>query len=72
MPLGVALDGANRHELKLSASTGKSQPPAVTQLWEQWTAAEVAQHRCLVAGYDYAEGRQIVAAHLTWNRCLLG
>lgn len=63
IPIGVELDGANRHDMKLTDSTLLSQPSAVTQIRAQWTEAEVEQHLCLDAGYDYAEVRQIVAAH---------
>ena len=63
IPIGVELDGANRHDMKLTDSTLNNQPPAVTQVRQTWIEAEVEQHLCLDAGYDYAEVRRIVAAH---------
>ena len=63
MPIGVVLDGANRHDMKLTDSTLHSQPPAVTEARQAWDAADVEQHLCLDAGDDYAEVRQLVAAH---------
>jgi transposase len=63
MRIGVALAGANRHDMKLTGSTWASQPPAVTEARQAWAEAEVAQPLCLDAGYAYDEVRQRVAAH---------
>lgn len=57
MPIGVVLDGANRHDMKLTESTLDSQPPAVTEALQAWNEVEVEQHLCLDAGYDYEEVR---------------
>lgn len=61
--MGVELEGANRHDMKLTNSTLSSQPPAVAEVRQEWNEAEVEQHLCLDAGYDYDEVRQVVAAH---------
>ena len=63
LPVGVELEGANRHDMKLTDSTLNSQPAAVVEARQAWTAAEVEQHLCLDAGYDYDEVREVVAAH---------
>ena len=63
IPVGVELEGANRHDMKLTNSTLSSQPPAVAEVRQEWNEAEVEQHLCLDAGYDYDEVRQVVAAH---------
>ena len=63
MPIGVELAGANRHDMKLTDSTLASQPPAVHAARQVWQQAEVEQHLCLDAGYDYHEVRAVVAAH---------
>lgn len=63
IPIGLVLEGANRHDMKLVESTLQSQPPAVQAARETWQAAEVAQHLCLDAGYDYDQVREIVDAH---------
>ena len=63
MPIGVELAGANRHDLKLTDSTLASQPPTVQAARQAWQEADVEQHLCLDAGYDYREVRAVVAAH---------
>lgn len=52
IPIGVVLDGANRHDMKLTDSTLASQPPAVAAVRQTWHEADVEQHLCLDAGYD--------------------
>jgi putative transposase len=59
LPLGVAVDGANRHEMKvvdatLEAIMIKRPAPSATQ----------PQHPCLAKGYDYEAVRETLAA---WN-----
>jgi putative transposase len=59
LPLGVAVDGANRHEMKvvdatLEAIMIKRPAPSATQ----------PQHLCLAKGYDYEAVRETLAA---WN-----
>ncbi len=55
MPLGVAVDGANRHDMKLVAATLASIPiPRPTP-----RDAE-RQHLCLDKGYDYPTVRELV------------
>ena len=63
MPIGVELAGANRHDMKLTDSTLASQPPTVQAARQAWQEADVEQHLCLDAGYDYREVRAVVAAH---------
>jgi putative transposase len=56
IPLGLAVEGANRHDMKLVGATLESIPaerPAPT--------AERPQGLCLDKGYDYDEVREIVA-----------
>jgi transposase len=56
VPIGLALDGANRHDMKLVAATLESlvvERPKPT--------AEQEQGMCLDKGYDYAEVRDILA-----------
>ncbi len=65
VPIGVAVDGANRHDMKLVRATIESivlERPEVT--------AEEPQGMCLDKGYDYDEVREILAefgftAHIT-------
>jgi transposase len=56
IPIGLAVDGANRHDMKLVRAT-------VTNLVvdRPQPTPEEPQHLCLDAGYDYDEVRQIVA-----------
>lgn len=57
MPLGLALAGANRHDMKLLRETLESIPierPAPTE--------EHPQGLCLDKGYDYEEVREMVQA----------
>ena len=56
MPIGLAIDGANRHDMKLVRATIESlvaERPEVTE--------EEPQGMCLDKGYDYDEVRQILA-----------
>ena len=56
VPIGLAIDGANRHDMKLVRATLASIPvkrPRVTR--------RRPQNLCLDKGYDYAEVRQIAA-----------
>ena len=55
MPIGLAIDGANRHDMKLVRATIESlvaERPEVTE--------EEPQGMCLDKGYDYDEVRQIL------------
>ena len=63
IPIGVELDGANRHDMKLTDSTLTSQPPAVAAARQAWVEADVEQHLCLDAGCDFDQVREVVAAH---------
>ena len=56
MPLGLAVDGANRHDMKLVRATIESivvQRPEPTE--------EQPQGMCLDKGYDFGEVRDILA-----------
>ena len=54
--MAVAVDGANRHDMKMVESTLKA------MLIERPTPTdEQPQHLCLDKGYDYAEVRKLVA-----------
>jgi transposase len=56
VPIGLAIDGANRHDMKLVRATLASIPvkrPRVTR--------RRPQNLCLDKGYDYAEVREIAA-----------
>lgn len=67
IPVGVAIDGANRHDMKLVRETLQSVPQSVEQKRlanltnADGVAAPPEQGLCLDAGYDYDEVRQIAA-----------
>ena len=54
MPIGLAVDGANRHDMKLVRATRES------IVAERPEATEVQQGMCLDKGYDYDEVRAIL------------
>jgi transposase len=54
IPIGIAVSGANTHDMRLTAETLASVPIAVPD------PAEVAQHLCLDKGYDYEAVRTTV------------
>ena len=56
MPIGVAVEGANRHDMKLVRATIES---LVVDRPEP--TAEAPQGMCLDQGYDYDEVREILA-----------
>lgn len=57
IPLAVAVDGANRHDMKLLAATLDGMVLARPE-----PSAEAPQNLCLDAGYDYAAVREAVEA----------
>lgn len=57
MPLAVAVEGANRHDMKLVESTLKAQIYARPQ-----PTKERPQNLCLDKGYDYPQVRELVEA----------
>ncbi|RZJ56594.1 MAG: IS5 family transposase [Hymenobacter sp.] len=63
IPVGLELEGANRHDMKLTDSTLASMPPAAEAARDAHRTAGEEQHLCLDAGYDYAQVRAVVAAH---------
>jgi transposase len=56
LPIGVAVDGANRHDMKLVRQTVESIP-----IERPEPHPEHPQNLCLDAGYDYDEVRSVVA-----------
>ena len=55
LPVGVAVDGANRHDMKLTQETLASIPVKRPQ-----PSREKPQNLCLDKGYDYTEVRELV------------
>ena len=62
VPIGLVLDGANRHDATLLDATLAAPPLAVAAARQAWDEAGGEQHRCLDAGYDSAQVRQVTAA----------
>ena len=56
VPIGLAVDGANRNDFKLARATLESIPVERPD-----PAEEGRQHLCLDKGYDYDEVRELVA-----------
>lgn len=67
IPVGVVVEGANRHDMKLVRATLQSVPQSVEQKRRAdltdgaGSTAPPAQGLCLDAGYDYDQVRQIAA-----------
>jgi len=61
--VGLGLEKANRHDIKLTDSTLASLPSAAEAARDAHQAAGGEQHLCLDAGYDYAQVPEVVAAH---------
>jgi putative transposase len=57
VPLGVALEGANRHDMKMTEATLESQRIIPSDTDETWL-----RNLCLDKGYDYEDVRQRVKA----------
>ena len=57
MPIGVAVSGANTHDMRLVEETLASVPITVPD------PDQVEQHLCLDKGYDYEAVRQTVAEY---------
>ena len=55
MPIGLAIDGANRNDFKLARQTLDSIP-----IERPLPTPEALQHLCLDKGYDYAEVRELL------------
>jgi putative transposase len=62
IPVGLVLEGANRHDMKLTESTLTSLPPATEAARQAHLVAGGEQGLCLDAGYDYKQVREVVAA----------
>ena len=58
IPVGVAVEGANRHDMKLTQETLASIPADAAR---PEPTAQKPQGLCLDKGYDYDEVREIVA-----------
>lgn len=58
MPLGLAVDGANRHDMKLAKATLEDTVPLRPEVSE-----EAPQHLCLDKGYDYDDIRRLAEAY---------
>jgi putative transposase len=60
IPVGLEIEGANRHDMKLVAATLASVPQSIEdKRLEHLATAEQEQGLCLDAGYDYDEVREI-------------
>ena len=62
IPVGLVLDGANRHDMKRMESTLASLPPAAEAARQAHLTSGAGQGLRLDAGYDYAQVREVVAA----------
>jgi putative transposase len=62
IPVGLVLDGANRHDVKLVESTLASLPPAAESARQEHHAQGEQQGLCLNAGYDSKQVRETLAA----------
>lgn len=57
IPIGVAIEGANRHNMKMTQATLEAQ-----RMLPSEHEAEPVQNLCLDKGYDYEEVREILTA----------
>lgn len=57
LPIGLAVDGANRHDMKLAGATLESIP-----VERPTPRAYHRQHLCLDKGYDFDEVRELAEA----------
>jgi len=62
IPVGLVLDGANRHDVKLVDSPLASLPPAAEAARDAHRAAGGEQGLCLDAGYDSKQVRETLTA----------
>ncbi|WP_204248399.1 IS5 family transposase [Hymenobacter sp. PAMC 26628] len=62
IPVGLVLDGANRHDGKLVESTWASVPPQAEAARDAHRAAGGQQGLCLAAGYASKQVRELLAA----------
>lgn len=66
IPVGLVVEGANRHDMKLVEATLESVPASIEARrllhWQalNWDGGNGEQGLCLDAGYDYDEVREIV------------
>ncbi len=63
IPVGIAVEGANRHDMKLVEATLESMPESIEEKrlmhLEGGEGGEGEQGLCMDAGYDYDEVREI-------------
>ncbi len=62
IPVGLEIEGANRHDMKLVAATLASVVQGIENKRLCHMASGCEQGLCLDAGYDYAEVRQVAQA----------
>ncbi len=63
IPVGLHIEGANRHDMKLVAATLASVPQRIEdRRLEHLAGEEGEQGLCMDAGYDYDEVREIAQA----------
>jgi len=60
--VGLVLEGANRHDMKLTESTLTSLPPAAAAARQAHLVSGGVRGLCLDAGYNYQQVRYVVAA----------
>ena len=60
--MGLVLEGANRHDMKLTENTLQSLPPVAEAARQAHLGSGAEQGLCLDAGYDYQAVREVVAA----------
>lgn len=58
VPIGLAVDGANRHDMKMTEATIKSVP-----VERPTPSPEQPQNMCLDKGYDYPSVRELVHSY---------
>ena len=58
VPIGLAVDGANRHDMKMTEATIKSVP-----VERPTPSPEQPQNMCLDKGYDYPSVRELVDSY---------
>ena len=60
--MGLVLNGANRHDIKLTESMLSGLPPAAEAARQAHLASGAGPGLCLDAGYDYAQVREVATS----------
>ena len=60
IPIGLEIEGANRHDMKLVADTLASVPQVIEDRRLEHLRTGEEQGLCMDAGYDYDEVREVV------------